>query len=495
MQLISINPDATNTALHAIHTGEEQIGVQNMFEANFIKDLKGPDGKLFVDRGDKICLAFSMHMDFFNPNCITQRTLDPSIQYLSEYLYVATIIPGPHEPLNDEMDHFVWPVVEQFVKAWQPGLRVSRTAASESGAVVEVGILLSVNDLLAARKVAGFLGVSSGFICTVCQLRGKTGTFNMDHAQWIPRSRDELRHWSTAYRDDPTRMLVIDAMHCILEGIVHYHCHHVLCLDVSMHQVSADGFKYAFEWLWIPYDHEVTPQDFRLDTPKHVPNIAKIQDALGFVIEGDKSMSLDQVWTHLNNRGILKALKFVAWTLELSTTLNDIHPTVSVERTNSKSKKKKSHKDMHFPTGKLASKKSHFIALLLNWQPHSSVGYVLPTGTPETLAHIQKVIQDTVRPSWVNSVPKNFGNASAGLIKADEWRTLSTVFLPIALITLWGNIDGCTPPDDESELGYLLKVLDHTMALFQATILACCHLVTASRAFAFRQCISTQLVH
>ncbi|KAE9385507.1 hypothetical protein BT96DRAFT_1089772 [Gymnopus androsaceus JB14] len=57
------------------------------------------------------------------------------------------------------MDHFVRPVVEQFVKAWRPGLRVSRTAASESGAVVEAGILLSVNDLPAVRKVAGFPGV------------------------------------------------------------------------------------------------------------------------------------------------------------------------------------------------------------------------------------------------------------------------------------------------------------------------------------------------
>ena len=40
---------ATDMALHAIHIGEEQIGVQSVFEANFIKDFKGPDGKLFVD--------------------------------------------------------------------------------------------------------------------------------------------------------------------------------------------------------------------------------------------------------------------------------------------------------------------------------------------------------------------------------------------------------------------------------------------------------------
>ncbi|KAJ3991177.1 hypothetical protein F5050DRAFT_1581853, partial [Lentinula boryana] len=86
--------------------------VQNIFKASFIKDFKGPDGKLFVDRGDKIHLAFSMHMDFFNPYHITHcgptkslsviscanLALNPSICYLPEYLYFASIIPGPHEP-------------------------------------------------------------------------------------------------------------------------------------------------------------------------------------------------------------------------------------------------------------------------------------------------------------------------------------------------------------------------------------------------------------
>lgn len=90
--------DATDQALHAIRTGEEQIGIQNVFEANFIKDFKGPDGKLFVDRGEKVRLAFSMHTDFFNPHRITHRgptqslgiiscanlALDTSIRYLCE---------------------------------------------------------------------------------------------------------------------------------------------------------------------------------------------------------------------------------------------------------------------------------------------------------------------------------------------------------------------------------------------------------------------------
>ncbi|KAE9385591.1 hypothetical protein BT96DRAFT_767115, partial [Gymnopus androsaceus JB14] len=89
---------------------------------------------------------FSLHVDFFNPNCNTHAgahqsvgiisganlALDPSIRNLPEYLYPAAIIPGPFEPkTNDthyELDHFIRPVIEQFVQAWRPGIRVSRTA-------------------------------------------------------------------------------------------------------------------------------------------------------------------------------------------------------------------------------------------------------------------------------------------------------------------------------------------------------------------------------
>ncbi|KAE9387666.1 hypothetical protein BT96DRAFT_1004908 [Gymnopus androsaceus JB14] len=63
---------ATDDALHSIETGESETSVESVFEAAFIKDFKGPNGKLFVDHGNKISLAFSMHINFFNPNGITQ---------------------------------------------------------------------------------------------------------------------------------------------------------------------------------------------------------------------------------------------------------------------------------------------------------------------------------------------------------------------------------------------------------------------------------------
>jgi hypothetical protein len=124
-------------------------------------------------------------------------------------------------------------------------------------------------------------------------------------------------------------------------------------------------------------------------------------------------------------------------------------------------------------------------------QPLNPSAFVIQTGTSDTLSHVQNVIRKTITPSWVNSVPKDFGESRAGSIKADEWRTLSSIFLPIALITLWGDVDGCAPPNNDSETGVLVKTLDHTMSLFQATIIACRHTMSPSRALTYRQLIST----
>lgn len=90
----------------------------------------------------------------------------------------------------------------------------------------------------------------------------------------------------------------------------------------------------------------------------------------------------------------------------------------------------------------------------------------------ETIQYIQSVIKSTVTPSWINSVPHNYGEASAGSIKAGEWRILSTVYLPIALVTLWGG-DRAVDESPPTSINYHLRALDHTMALFQAINLVC----------------------
>ncbi|KAE9385262.1 hypothetical protein BT96DRAFT_1007225 [Gymnopus androsaceus JB14] len=214
-------------------------------------------------------------------------------------------------------------------------------------------------------------------------------------------------------------MLVIDAMHCILEGVVHYHCHHVLRLDTSATRISADGFKFVFNWSWTPYDPKTVSKDLKI-LEQQVVSVVKVQKALSLAISGDKALTLEQLWTRLDNQGTLGSLQFVAHTL----------------------------------------------------------------GLPMTL-----VIRYATTASWLNSVPKNYGEANAGSTKADEWRILSTVYLPIALITLWGDDIGHAPPSDS----FLMKALDHTMAFFQATIIACKYTMTSSRTEAFQKYYNQQV--
>ena len=83
------------------------------------------------------------------------------------------------------------------------------------------------------------------------------------------------------------------------------------------------------------------------------------------------------------------------------------------------------------------------------------------------ITRIRNVIQTAVVPSWLkkSSIPGNFGEAAAGTLKANEWRILATLYIPIALISIWG-LD--TEHPSPSIADRQLKVLSHTMSLVSA---------------------------
>ena len=88
---------------------------------------------------------------------------------------------------------------------------------------------------------------------------------------------------------------------------------------------------------------------------------------------------------------------------------------------------------------------------------------------PQVLTRIREVVNNMVTPSWLQSVPHKFGNKSSGTLKADEWCTMTTVYLPIALIGLWGT---GTIHGSSSDAIYLCAVLHHTIDLVCAVSIA-----------------------
>ncbi|KAF9455317.1 hypothetical protein BDZ94DRAFT_1327639 [Collybia nuda] len=333
-------------------------------------------------------------------------------------------------------------------------------------------------------------GHRSHFYCTVCDGYGTDNTYNTEIEQWRTRSVSETRRLAEAWRDadtlkdrnkifaehgvrwselwrlpywDPTRMLVIDSMHCILEGLVHYHCRRVLCIDAEV-AGAPNPQQPSYSYPWISYNSNTFPGLSNL-TDTEVQQVDQIHQLLMLPINsGNDTLTDSQLLNRLSNKN-LKPLKYVSSTLSLPNSIMTAGGILAPVKT-----------------------KNHFSTLLVNWRlrmPLSSPGNMEKPITMKTLQYIQHVIKTATRPSWIHSIPAYYGESSAGTIKADEWRILSTIYLPIALITLWGDNDGSSPPDSS----HLLRLLDHTMALFQAVTLVVRYTMTPLRAANYRKLI------
>jgi hypothetical protein len=59
--------------------------------------------------------------------------LPADIRYKREYMYLAAVIPGPNEPHLTELNHYIRPVVDQFLVSWEQKIHFTRTANHPTG--------------------------------------------------------------------------------------------------------------------------------------------------------------------------------------------------------------------------------------------------------------------------------------------------------------------------------------------------------------------------
>jgi hypothetical protein len=159
------------------------VEVKDVFEAGFLKTFLGPSGvKLFVDRPDNEGrFAFVLNVDFFHPEGMSVRgaktsvgiismvclNLPLEIRYKPQNMYLS-IIPGPKEPHLTEMNHYLHPLIDDMEAAWIRGTQFTCTALYPTGWLTRSAIVVSVNDLPAARKLAQMASYNSHFYCTIC---------------------------------------------------------------------------------------------------------------------------------------------------------------------------------------------------------------------------------------------------------------------------------------------------------------------------------------
>ncbi|KAG2059231.1 hypothetical protein BDR06DRAFT_980138 [Suillus hirtellus] len=414
------------------------------------------------------------------------------IQYKPENMYLAGIIPGPLEPSGDQLNYFLDPVVNNLVESWECGIRFSCTALQVHGRVTRSTIACLVCDLPAARKATQLAGPTSHFYCTACHClhRSTCGRTDVHSADWGLQDKNEMRRfaelwknagtsaecnklfashrvqWSMLWRPpywDPSCQLVVDTMHCLLEGLAHNHFHKFLGLTADSVQQKTDALP-AFHHPFPNVDLN-KPESFCEKDIKTIKSIHNLLTAAVPDLEGNDTQLIKTHMAKLERRlssKMVACLQFMS--VELGIGPNIAHPGKKIY-------------------------KAHWVRSLIDWRqtkPFTTKLSKLHITTSEVMQHIVDVIRTTDTSSSLRSVPYNFGEAKTGTLKADEWHTLTTVYLPIVLVSLWGK--GSQHHTSEVAANHR-TILDHTMSLVSAVHIACLQFMTTAQAQAYRKYI------
>ena len=315
--------------------GPPPSNIRTPHDAKFLRSFQGQDGKLFcVSPDGEARLTFTLFVDFFATEGMKERgphtslgivalaclDLPIEIRYKPEYMYLVCIIPGPNEPTLTQLNHYIDPVVTIMLESWLKGIKLSRTALrGELGLLVRCAIALVVCDLPAAWKTSQLLASTSKIFCSVCDcwdVRDAGGSIVKDwhklrgrhdcdqwHIRDVARMRSAAEQWrdaatSSVQRDivaahgvrwsplwrlpywNPCRQLVVDSMHCLLEGLVKFHCLQVLRLT-EMAANNVPSRPPAFSWPFaIPSLTDEANNESQQWSENDVKDIQKIHTAL-----------------------------------------------------------------------------------------------------------------------------------------------------------------------------------------------------------------------
>ncbi|KAJ3817654.1 hypothetical protein F5880DRAFT_1492567 [Lentinula raphanica] len=82
------------------------------------------------------------------------------------------------------------------------------------------------------------------------------------------------------------------------------------------------------------------------------------------------------------------------------------------------------------------------------------------------LKRVQQIVREVITPSWMANPPADVGLAKAGTLKADHWRWLFAVHVPLAVLSLWRETSPLASPDAQR----MTSVVETTMHLSCASL-------------------------
>jgi hypothetical protein len=248
-------------------------------DGSAVGELRDASGRQFLrpDADDELRTVWCVSYDGFNPfhnkiagkvasvGCLAFAclSLPPSLRYLVENLYPASLIPTSSN--GDRLNHPLVPVVKDLQASYDHGRWFTRTFNRPDGRRSREAVVQVVADLLAAKKMLGAASHSAIRFCSLCAIT-KKDINNIDHKNhnvWRPITCEEYKAAAIEWRDatnrkrraelyqkngirwsewlrlsyfDPTRFVVIDGMHTLLLGLIRHHFRVILGMDIPVRE-------------------------------------------------------------------------------------------------------------------------------------------------------------------------------------------------------------------------------------------------------------------
>ncbi|KAF9645720.1 hypothetical protein BDM02DRAFT_3189458 [Thelephora ganbajun] len=461
--------------------------MEDIWDSPILRNFHDIDqGSFFHGRAGDLQLAFSLNADGFNPlhmleskQTITCTAIymvilnfPPHLRYLFQNMYLAGVIPGLGKPSLNQINHTLSILVAELLKFWR-GILYMVTASSPFGHFVKGALIPLVCDMLAAQQLAGFSSAASTLFCTFC-LTAIHDIENLNKGEWplhnLSRHLHHAKLWkdssSEAGRDavfrkhgvrwsvlldlpywNPILFSVVDTMHSTYLGMIQSHCHRIWGVNASVKggdgsvlqskklvpcpaDVSAGGHK-LLACRIVEWKSRVDPSQISLppapEAPPPPPNIIDDEPIISGVNVNKADMVSAKVlekaeeafsdYVIKNHKQLnVPILQAMCWRRNLETTgyKTDLFMWLSEWR------------KLHIPPPEEQD---------LDEEPRAILG-------KDVLESVWDDMRLTQLLSWMSPAPRNWGTAVRGKLKADQWKVIAMVHLPITLMRLWGRDAG-----------------------------------------------------
>ncbi|KAJ3781040.1 hypothetical protein GGU10DRAFT_278292 [Lentinula aff. detonsa] len=488
-------------------------------DGRFVHEFRDKDGQLFVaDRGNEGRWFFVLNSDFFNvegnrirgkkssTGMIAMSCLNLPLEIRNDnaFLYIPGIIQGPHEPdaKDAEHRHFLKPLVDDLLKGYTRGVRpfstfLTRKSDTPYSHVSHVAVALASMDFKAIRPFCGLLDVTSHHFCFLCDCWHVAHLGRTDYENWKPLDDERLRKsaemWRNAMLKDRkaierlygTRFselwrlpywrlhqIGIDPMHTIFLILLQRTFRDILGLDNPedpKKKSNKPKFKFAFYYDFTPPPSLSSLVD-EIETPQ------QILEDLG------KSMNYSSA-SHVGgiHRVLQQPLAQGEQEIELRKTLGSF-PGISLAYVCTDIEQ--------LPGGKFS--KSDMVQRLIKWRMTKPLEQLKSTSidSPALLRRVQQAVSEVVTPAWVTNPPPNVGLYEAGVLKADNWRTLFAIHVPLATLSLWKEAS----PLAAANACDMASVMDTVMHLVCASLVMTKRKLSMSRREQFRHLLRLHIM-